>query len=216
MPDRFNKIRGYAYNFLAALICIFVLVATNTNLFAEQPNLAVFGMLGCLLVFLSISLVQQWKDAWALRILDLVLILATLVSFGFIVVQSEPRFERFWIEGTLLGDRAGNETTLDYVLALIGLVIVLEATRRAIGWTLPILCVAFILYALFGPSMPEWLFPHRGSSWQRIVQKTFLQSGGVFGIALKVMFYYVFLFVLFGTLLEQTGATAYGPTARAP
>ena len=57
--------------------------------------------------------------------------------------------------------------------------------------------------------MPDWLFPHRGSNWQQIAQKTFLQSGGVFGIALRVMFTYVFLFVLFGTLLEQTGATAY-------
>jgi TRAP transporter 4TM/12TM fusion protein len=209
MPDRFNKVRGYTYNVLAALVCSFVLVATNSNLFAEEPNLALFGMSGCVLVFLSISLIERWKDFRALRILDLVLILATLVSFGFIFVQSEPRFEAFWIDGTLLGDRAGDETKLDYVLALIGLVVVLEATRRAIGWTLPILCVLFILYALFGPSMPEWLFPHRGSSWERIVQKTFLQSGGVFGIALKVMFYYVFLFVLFGTLLEQTGATAY-------
>lgn len=57
--------------------------------------------------------------------------------------------------------------------------------------------------------MPDWLFPHRGSSWGQIAQKSFLQSGGVFGVALKVMFNYVFLFVLFGTLLEQTGATAY-------
>ena len=109
----------------------------------------------------------------------------------------------------MLGDRAGNEKPLDFVIAGIGLVLVLEATRRSIGWTLPILCVIFVLYALFGQSMPDWLFPHRGSSWQQIAQKTFLQSGGVFGIALRVMFMYVFLFVLFGTLLEQTGATGY-------
>ncbi len=207
--DRYSRFRAIAFYVLAAVLCIFVLLATNINLFGEQPNLALFGMLGCLLVFLSFSLVERWKDASPLRILDIVLMLATLVSFGFIFVQSEPRFQYFWIDGTLLGDRAGNETTLDYVLALIGLIVVLEATRRSIGWTLPILCVLFILYALSGASLPDWLFPHRGSSWQRIVQKTFLQSGGVFGIALKVMFYYVFLFVLFGTLLEQTGATAY-------
>ena len=56
--------------------------------------------------------------------------------------------------------------------------------------------------------MPDAFFPHAGNSWEQIVQKTFLQ-GGVFGIALNVMFTYVFLFVLFGALLEQTGATAY-------
>jgi TRAP transporter 4TM/12TM fusion protein len=57
--------------------------------------------------------------------------------------------------------------------------------------------------------MPDWLFPHRGYSWERIVSQTFLHSQGVFGIALKVMFTYVFLFVLFGALLEKTGATGY-------
>ena len=117
--------------------------------------------------------------------------------------------ERFWVDGTLLGDRAGDETTFDFIIAGVGLVLVLEGTRRAIGWTLPILCCVFIAYAIYGQSMPDWLFPHRGFSWGQISQKTFLQSGGVFGIALRVMFFYVFLFVLFGTLLEQTGATAY-------
>jgi len=138
-----------------------------------------------------------------------VLICATVAVFSYIFVQSERLFEQFWIDGTLLGDRAGNEKLIDYIIAGIGLVLVLEATRRAIGWTLPILCLIFIGYAIYGQSMPDWLFPHRGASWQQIAQKTFLQSGGVFGIALRVMFTYVFLFVLFGTLLEQTGATAY-------
>ena len=57
--------------------------------------------------------------------------------------------------------------------------------------------------------MPDWLFPHRGYGWERIVSQAFLHSQGVFGIALKVMFTYVFLFVLFGTTLEGTGATGY-------
>ena len=57
--------------------------------------------------------------------------------------------------------------------------------------------------------MPDGLFPHRGYSVQRIVSQTFLHSQGAFGIALRVMFTYVFLFVLFGTLLERTGATNY-------
>jgi TRAP transporter 4TM/12TM fusion protein len=137
------------------------------------------------------------------------LIVATVAVFGYVFVQSERIFERFWVDGILLGDRAGNEKPIDYAVAGIGLLLVLEATRRSIGWTLPILCAIFIAYALYGQSMPDWLFPHRGSSWQQIAQKTFLQSGGVFGIALRVMFMYVFLFVLFGTLLEQTGATGY-------
>ncbi|MFK7765803.1 MAG: TRAP transporter permease [Mariniblastus sp.] len=207
--DRFNDYKTYLYNTLAVLLCVFVLAAVNANLFNEQPNLALFGMLGLLLVFLNRSLIKSWSDTLPLRILDAVLIIATFVVFGYVFVQSERMFESFWIDGTMLGDRAGNEKPLDFIIAGIGLVLVLEATRRAIGWTLPILCLIFIGYAIYGQQMPEWLFPHRGASWQQIAQKTFLQAGGVFGIALRVMFMYVFLFVLFGTLLEQTGATGY-------
>ena len=53
------------------------------------------------------------------------------------------------------------------------------------------------------------MLPHRGYSFSRLVTQSYLQSQGVFGVALRVMFTYVFLFVLFGTLLEVTGATAF-------
>lgn len=201
--------KPYLYNILAVFLSLFVLAAVNFNLFDQQPNLALFGMLGLVLVFLRLPLFKCCPDNLPSRIVNTVLICATIAVFSYIFIQSERLFESLWIDGTLLGDRAGNEKFIDYIIAGVGLVLVLEATRRAIGWTLPILCLIFIAYALYGQSMPDWLFPHRGSNWQQIAQKTFLQSGGVFGIALRVMFTYVFLFVLFGTLLEQTGATGY-------
>jgi TRAP transporter 4TM/12TM fusion protein len=88
-------------------------------------------------------------------------------------------------------------------------VIVLEVTRRTVGLPLTLLAGAFLLYAYFGAFFPDWLFPHRGYSLDRIVAQTFLHSQGVFGIALKVMFSYVFLFVVFGALLEATGAIQF-------
>lgn len=198
-----------AFNVLAFILCAFVLVAVNSTLLAEQSALALFALLGVTLVFLNRPLVKRWGDWTIFRVLDGLLIVAAMVTFGYIFVQSEPLTEWAWVDGTLLGKRAGAETSLDFAVAGIGLLLVLEATRRAIGWTLPILCAIFITYAFYGPDLPDALFPHRGFSWQQVTQKTFLQSGGVFGIALKVMFMYVFLFVLFGTLLEQTGATGY-------
>ena len=191
------------------VLCTFVLIAVNSTLLAEQSGLALFGLLGVVLVFLNRPLVKRWGDWTIFRVIDGLLIVAAIVTFGYIFVQSEPLTEWAWVDGTLLGKRAGAETSLDFAVAGIGLGLVLEATRRAIGWTLPILCAIFITYAFYGPDLPDALFPHRGFTWQQVTQKTFLQSGGVFGIALKVMFMYVFLFVLFGTLLEQTGATGY-------
>ena len=209
MTDRFASSKNFVYCVLAVVLSLFVLAAANFNVFDPQPNLAMFGMLGLLLVFLSRPLVQEKPDWRFGRAIDVALMLLTVVVFGYIFVQSEQKLDVFWVDGILLGDRAGSEKPIDFFIAGIGLVLILEATRRAIGWTLPILCSLFIAYAIFGQSMPDWLFPHRGSSWSQIAQKSFLQSGGVFGVALKVMFNYVFLFVLFGTLLEQTGATGY-------
>ena len=166
-------------------------------------------MLGLIVVFLRYPVHPRFADNRAFRFLDVVLIGSVIVCFGYVFSQTEPIFQTFWLDGRSLGDRAGAELLLDYIIGGIGLLLILEATRRSIGVTLPLLSLAFLLYAGFGQFMPDWLFPHRGYSVQRIVSQTFLHSQGAFGIALRVMFTYVFLFVLFGTLLERTGATNY-------
>lgn len=206
MIDRYKQI---LFKTLAVILGSFILVEVNYPHLSPQAQLAVFAMLGLILVFLKFPIHKRLADQVGFQTLDLGLAIAVGVCFGYILVQTEPVFEEFWLGGQPLGNRAGVEQPLDYLMGLLGLLIVLEATRRAIGLTLPLLSIAFLSYAAFGPSMPDWLFPHRGYSWERIVSQTFLHSQGVFGIALKVMFTYVFLFVLFGTILEKTGATGY-------
>ncbi|MEM6457329.1 MAG: TRAP transporter fused permease subunit, partial [Acidobacteriota bacterium] len=100
-------------------------------------------------------------------------------------------------------------TAVDIWIGVLGLILVLEAARRAVGPALPILSLAFLAYAYGGQHMPDWLFPHRGYGYERVVAQAFLHAQGVFGVALKVMFTYVFLFVVFGALLEMTGATRF-------
>ena len=197
-----------AFKITGMLLCVFVLFGVNTTELAEQSELAMFALLGLVLVFLSCPFAKKWQKTKGSKAGDIVLCLLTVCAFGYVFVQSEPLLNVFWADGQKLGDRAGSEAPIDCFIALIGVLLVLEATRRAIGNTLPILVIIFIVYAFTGPNLPDWLFPHRGFDWQRIVSSTYLQSG-VFTIALKVMYSYVFPFVIFGTLLEQTGATAY-------
>lgn len=166
-------------------------------------------MFGLIVVFLNYPVHQRFADHRAFQLLDVLLIGGVIVCFGYVVVQTEPVFQGFWLDGKPLGERAGAELRLDYIVGGFGLILILEATRRSIGVTLPLLSLTFLLYASFGQFMPDWLFPHRGYSIQRIISQTFLHSQGTFGIALRVMFTYVFLFVLFGMLLERTGATGY-------
>ena len=200
---------GHLQSGVSIALCAFVLAEVNYPLLQPQSRLALFGLLGLLLLFLP-SPIPSTRLAVSLRQLSgWVLASVTLLGLSYVIIQTEPVLERLWIGGTALGDRAGQEVAIDYVVGLLGLVLILEATRRAIGWTLPLLALVFLLYARFGASMPDWLFPHRGYTWTRIVSQTFLHSQGVFGIALKVMFTYVFPFVLFGAFLEATGATGF-------
>ena len=205
----FQRIRRIVIRTCAALLSVFILAEVNYPRLSPQAQLAIFGMLGLILVFLKYPIHRRFEEHIVFQVLDFVFALAVVVCFGYILVQTEPIFKEFWIDGQRLGNRAGMGTTTDYIIGLLGLLLVLEGTRRAIGLTLCLLSLAFLAYAAFGQSMPDWLFPHRGYSWERIVSQTFLHSQGVFGIALKVMFTYVFLFVLFGALLQKTGATSY-------
>ena len=194
---------------IAALLCLFILAEVNYPWLAPHSQLALFAMLGLILVFLKYPLHPRVADNVACQALDRVLAAGVLLCFGYVIVQTEPIFESLWLDGKSLGDRAGAERVVDYVVGACGLLLILEATRRTVGVTLMLLACIFLIYAAFGQLMPTWLFPHRGYPIERIVSQTFLHSQGTFGIALRVMFTYVFLFVLFGTLLERTGATRY-------
>ena len=194
---------------VSVLLCLFILAEVNYPQLAPQTELALFAMFGLIVVFLNYPVHQRFVHRRVFQLLDIILIGGVIVCFGYVVMQTEPVFQRFWLNGRSLGERAGAELRLDYIIGGFGLVLILEATRRSIGMTLPLLSLSFLLYAGFGHFMPDWLFPHRGYPVQRIISQTFLHSQGAFGIALRVMFTYVFLFVLFGTLLERTGATGY-------
>lgn len=104
--------------------------------------------------------------------------------------------------------RPGIPTTMDVVTASIGLVLLLEATRRALGAPMAVLGALFILYVFLGPWLPDAL-AHRGASLERLVSHMWLTTEGVFGVALGVSVSYIFIFVLLGSLLDRCGAGNY-------
>jgi len=111
-------------------------------------------------------------------------------------------------------NRAGFWTQTDIVVACITTVVVLEASRRAVGFGLTIIGIVAILYALSGargdlPWLGEWLpgiLNHRGYTLDRIAGQLYLGQEGIFGLPLGVAATFVFIFVLFGAFLEVTGA----------
>lgn len=107
-----------------------------------------------------------------------------------------------------LAQRPGNPILQDVIIGIIGLVLLLEATRRSLGPPLMIVALVFIVYSLAGPYMPG-LLSHGGVSLEGMVNHQWVSTQGVFGIALGVSTSFVFLFVLFGALLDKAGAGNY-------
>ena len=104
--------------------------------------------------------------------------------------------------------RVGTPEPMDTFTGLILVLLVLEGARRAVGLWLPAITAIFFLYAFVGPWMPE-LFSHRGYSIRRVIGHLYLTTEGIFGIPVGVSATFVFAFVLFGAILERTGAGEY-------
>ena len=104
----------------------------------------------------------------------------------------------------ILASRVGNPELIDVVMGSILIILTLEAARRSVGPTLPIISVIFILFAIFGPYAPGAL-KHGGTSWLGFVNHIYITNQGVYGIAVGVMAQYVFLFILFGVLATRVG-----------
>ncbi len=107
-----------------------------------------------------------------------------------------------------LSTRPGQPTMLDLGVSLVGLILLLEATRRALGPPLMVVAMVFILYTFAGPYMPE-VIAHKGASFSKGMTHYWLTTEGVYGVALGVSTGMVFMFVLFGSLLEAAGAGNY-------
>ena len=104
----------------------------------------------------------------------------------------------------ILAQRVGNPETIDVLMGSILIILTLEAARRSVGPTLPLISIIFILFAIFGPYAPGAL-KHGGTSWLGFVNHIYITNQGVYGVAVGVMAQYVFLFILFGVLATRVG-----------
>ena len=107
-----------------------------------------------------------------------------------------------------LNARSGAWSPLDVAMGVGSIILILKAARRTLGMALPVIAMIFIAYDYFGQYMPD-LIAHKGASINKIVGQMYLTTEGIFGVPLGVSASYVFLFVLFGALLERAGAGKY-------
>jgi len=126
----------------------------------------------------------------------------TFAAVGVVVVLYK------WYEYTNLAMRSGAWTRTDVIVGVLVCIIVLEGARRVMGLPLPLISIIFIIYDIFGQYMPD-LIAHKGASVSKLMGQMVLTTEGIFGVPLGVSASYVFLFVLFGALLDRAGAGEY-------
>ena len=123
------------------------------------------------------------------------------VGFAFISLSVAAYI---WIDYEGFITRMGMPNNMDVIMGTALILLVLEASRRISGWPLVILSGLFLAYGLFGQNMPS-IFMHRGYTWSKLVNHIFINTEGIYGTSVSVAASYIFLFILFGTVMNKSG-----------
>jgi TRAP transporter 4TM/12TM fusion protein len=185
--------------FMAGVSITFSLYQIFTGHFTQprpQAHRSMHLAFALILTFLAFPLGRKsWKDKvnW-LSLVDFVLIALVIGIEAWIV----------WDLDAFL-NKEGSITTTDHIIAMTYIIIILEATRRAVGWPLVWVVVFFILHSAFAPYFPG-VFHGPAVPWDWFVEAQLIQSYGIFSIPIAVLAAYVALFIIFAEVLNQTGA----------
>jgi TRAP transporter 4TM/12TM fusion protein len=195
-----RKLAGYAGLVVATVAVAMSVyhVYARLTIYAPDQHALLFITLGFSLV-LSFLLWPARKDATPDRVpwSDLGLAALSLACVGYMFVNYEYIVNRFPTAHPL--------SATDMAVGAVGMLLVLEATRRTIGMSLPIVAIVFLVYALGGNWMLGFLH-HRGLTAEITIDQSWFTTEGVFGVPLQVAGTYVILFIIFGTFLERSGA----------
>jgi len=197
----YRRLTGSAGRIISAIAICFSLFQLYTAIFGvldAQIQRAIHLSFGMVLVFLLYPSRSSWSRT-KLHLLDAVLAIAAGCVPLYIVVNYQE-----------LVLRAGIVTRTDLIVGAIGILFVLEAARRVVGWPIVVVACAFIAYAFAGPYL-TWLpgslriLAHKGVGLRQLVYHLYYTTEGIAGIPLGVSSTFIFLFILFGAFLEKTG-----------
>ena len=192
MYDKLNKIEKVIFDVLALALVLFYSYSAVLQPASTQYHRGIYVIITYVLVFLTYKSKRP-----VLRVMDYILILLSIFSIGYWIVNFEA-----------INYRTGAETPFDQIVAIIGVLIGIELARRVVGTVFVIMGSVLLLYGVYGAYMPD-LIAHAGDTFPGLCTSIFYKSDGVFGIMANVLATYVILFVLFGAFLESSGAQRF-------
>lgn len=184
--------RQYITVFISVIFVIFQLYATLSGAITAQVLRATHLAFVQLLAFLLFPPTKN-SPRNTLPWYDIVLGLIGAACWLYIVVNFDS-----------LVRRSGNNTPLDVAIGIVGILVLFESCRRIVGLPIMIIAGSFIVFAFAGKYLPGFLH-HRGYSLQRVVCHLFYNTEGIMGTPIGACSTFIFLFILFGALLEKTG-----------
>ncbi len=190
-----NFLKSFAFLVLA-LMSVYHFYASGFGTIREilHRGIHISFVVGLVFIFYSWKKIDHSKKNFSTPFIDIILSILVIISALYLPL----------LPPEVLAPRVGNPENIDIIMGSFLIVLTLEAARRSIGFTLPFICVLFIIFAIFGPYFPGAL-KHGGASWVGFVNHIYLTNQGIYGIAVGVMAQYVFLFILFGVLATRIG-----------
>ncbi|MDP9369437.1 MAG: TRAP transporter fused permease subunit [Chloroflexota bacterium] len=182
---------GYVATAIAVGLSVYALYATQATIPAQVYRTSFLGA-ALVLTFLLYPFSQRGRGRVGVG--DLLLAGASLAVTLYPVLD----YQEFVY-------RAARPTTLDVAMGTILILLILEATRRTVGWILPVVSVVLILYGVYGYLLPGQ-YGHKGYDLDRIVGNLYVTLEGIFGVPIDVTATYIILFTIYGAVLEFSGA----------
>ena len=190
-----REMKGF-WNIVISAICIifavFQLYTATFGILDAHLQRAIHLMFGFLLIFLLYPARRSWSRS-NMNPLDVLFAVISAASTLYIVINYHE-----------LVMRAGMNNETDFIVGVIGTVMVFEAARRVVGWPMITVALVFMLYAFLGPYVPG-ILAHRGVGVQEMFDHLYFTTEGIFGTPMGVSSTFIYLFILFGAYLETTG-----------
>lgn len=209
----FNDTEARSIHLAFAVLLAFLAYPAVPTFFQRTLSIAVPVILGFLFWYGSKGTIEPWMIAILTAVVIAGIALGSphdripLHEWAIAIAAAVCALYLFIFYREISG-RVGAPIYPDFVVSIVGLMLLLEAARRSLGPALMLVATMFLVYTFLGPLMPS-IIAHKGNNLSEVVNHHWITTEGVFGIALGVSTSFVFLFVLFGSLLDKAGAGNY-------